>query len=257
VIIAIAFLMAQSGAAAQVGRTGEEIFAQNCAVGYCHGAAGAAGRGPRLRGRSFDEGYVRRVVRDGIPRSAMPAWKDRLSETDLAAVVRYVLSLSTESATPKTTQPAMDRAAPEAAIPADVAPGRALFFDATRETPCGTCHELGNRGIPVGPDLSKIGTKTESEMKRLIEANRPTRVDTIRTASGERFAGLVVSEDARLIRIYDLTAALPVLRTFERSQVLSRERSTSWNHAAYAAGLSDSQIADIIAWLRSDFRTRI
>src|ERR1041384_1664972 len=53
---------------------GETIFAQNCSVGYCHGAAGAAARGPRLRGRTFDKSYLYSVIRDGIPKSAMPAW---------------------------------------------------------------------------------------------------------------------------------------------------------------------------------------
>src|SRR5207247_142081 len=37
---------------------GEKIFALQCSVGYCHGAAGAAARGPRLRGRTFDKNYL-------------------------------------------------------------------------------------------------------------------------------------------------------------------------------------------------------
>ena len=37
---------------------GEGIFAQSCSVGYCHGAAGSAGRGPRLRGRRLERSYV-------------------------------------------------------------------------------------------------------------------------------------------------------------------------------------------------------
>src|SRR5690242_21018321 len=45
---------------------GEKIFAQSCPVGYCHGVAGAAGRGPRLRGRSFSKDYLLNVTRDGI-----------------------------------------------------------------------------------------------------------------------------------------------------------------------------------------------
>ena len=67
--------------------TGEKIFAQSCSVGYCHGAAGAAARGPRLRGRAFDKNYLYGVIRDGIPKSAMPAWKDRFKEDEIRATV--------------------------------------------------------------------------------------------------------------------------------------------------------------------------
>ena len=35
----------------QVVAAGEKTFAASCSVGYCHGKAGRAGRGPRLRGR--------------------------------------------------------------------------------------------------------------------------------------------------------------------------------------------------------------
>ena len=62
---------------------GEKIFAQNCSVGYCHGVAGAAARGPRLQGRTFDKNYLYSAISDGIPKSAMPAWKDRLKEDEL------------------------------------------------------------------------------------------------------------------------------------------------------------------------------
>ena len=86
-MIALALLMAQSVAVPAAGARGEQIFAQNCSVGYCHGIAGVAGRGPRLRGRSFAKDYLYNVTRDGIPSSAMPAWKDRLKEDDIRAVV--------------------------------------------------------------------------------------------------------------------------------------------------------------------------
>src|SRR5260221_6354956 len=77
--------------------TGERIFALNCSVGYCHGAAGAAARGPRLRGRTFDKNYLYSAIRDGIPKSAMPAWKDRLKDEEILATVAYVRRLATAS----------------------------------------------------------------------------------------------------------------------------------------------------------------
>jgi len=69
--------------------SGEKIFAQNCSVGYCHGAGGAAARGPRLRGRTFEKNYLYSAIRDGIPKSAMPAWKDLLTEEQRWSVLNY------------------------------------------------------------------------------------------------------------------------------------------------------------------------
>src|SRR5215467_6300933 len=76
---------------------GEKVFAQSCSVGYCHGAAGAAARGPRLRGRTFDKDYLFSVIRNGIPKSAMPGWKDRLKEDEIWATVGYIQSLASAS----------------------------------------------------------------------------------------------------------------------------------------------------------------
>src|SRR2546423_1351867 len=93
-------LLAQSAQSAESGgetpgiARGEKIFAQSWSVGYCHGVAGAAGRGPRLRGRTFSKDYLLNVTREGIPTSAMPAWKGRLKDDEIHAVVEYVASLS-------------------------------------------------------------------------------------------------------------------------------------------------------------------
>ena len=48
---------------------GSALFAQSCSVGYCHGVAGKAGRGPRLRGREWDKNYLFKVTSEGIPNS--------------------------------------------------------------------------------------------------------------------------------------------------------------------------------------------
>ena len=77
---------------------GYALFAKNCSIGYCHGKAGAAARGPRLRDREFDGAYVYRVTRDGVPNSAMPGWKDKLTDEEIRAIVVYVMSLSNKQA---------------------------------------------------------------------------------------------------------------------------------------------------------------
>ncbi len=78
----------------QVIASGATLFGKNCSVGYCHGSAGRAGRGPRLRGREWDKNYLFKVTYDGIPNSSMPAWKSRLTETEIGSIVAYILTLS-------------------------------------------------------------------------------------------------------------------------------------------------------------------
>src|SRR5262245_30199558 len=92
----------------QVIASGATLFAKNCSVGYCHGSAGRAGRGPRLRGREWEKNYLFKVTYDGIPNSSMPAWKSRLTETEIGSIVAYILTLS------KLTSDKADAAGPAA-----------------------------------------------------------------------------------------------------------------------------------------------
>jgi mono/diheme cytochrome c family protein len=72
------------------GVDGAAVFGDNCAG--CHGGDGSGGIGPRLAGgrvvqRFPDPADQIAVVTDG--RGGMPAWRDRLSEEEIAAVVEY------------------------------------------------------------------------------------------------------------------------------------------------------------------------
>jgi mono/diheme cytochrome c family protein len=69
---------------------GEQVYKDNCA--RCHGNAGGGGAGPKLADgrvvRDFpDPADQAEVVRNG--RGSMPAWKSKLSEEQIDAVVRY------------------------------------------------------------------------------------------------------------------------------------------------------------------------
>ena len=98
---------------------GSKLFAKSCATGYCHGAEGAAARGPRLKGRQFERAYLVKVTRDGIPSSAMPAWKERLSVAEIEAVVDYIVHLNGGK---------VDATQPIGPAPAaNTAPGRGLY----------------------------------------------------------------------------------------------------------------------------------
>ena len=82
-------------------RRGERLFQDNCA--FCH-AADASGRNwigsflqrrPRnlndpsaMAGKSREQ--VRKVIREGLPGTSMPAWKMVLGEQDLEAILAYI-----------------------------------------------------------------------------------------------------------------------------------------------------------------------
>ena len=256
-MIALALLLAQAApdtAAAVAVARGEKLFAQSCAVGYCHGSGGAAARGPRLRGRGFEPGYVVKITRDGIPNTAMPAWKDRLKDDDINAIGAYIESLATAGAA--SADPAVAAAAPapigDFEGPAEVKKGRDLFFDATRGTRCGTCHALGGFGVAIGPDLSKVPAKDARELGRALRVLKPKNVRTVHLKDGESFAAIVVERAPKLVRVYDLASTMPVLRSFLPAEIRSIAMGTAWRHESAIqnySGAELTQTGEFVSWM--------
>lgn len=231
---------------------GTVVFARSCSVGYCHGAGGEAGKGPRLRGRNLDRDYVEDVTRFGIPNSTMPGWEGRLPEADLRAVVAYVMQLS--KATEAVSGPLMPMPAgvgpaefAEFTLPEHVQRGHDLFFDATRGTRCATCHTAGERGIAVASDLTRLANPGEAIAR--LRTLEPKNVVTAKLRSGEIFPAVVSEQDDRYVRLYDLTVPPPVLRTVERSEVVSVDRSKDWRHDAVIPHYSDEELKALIAYM--------
>ena len=253
IALAPLLLLAQSAVDPAVVTRGERIFAQSCSVGYCHGVAGAAGRGPRLRGRSFPNDYLLNVTRDGIPNSAMPAWKGRLKDGEIRAVVEYVASLAaaTDQAPPANPMPPGIGPAiiPSFNGPPQAARGRALFFDPPRNH-CGACHAVGGRGIAIGPDLTALPMKDAAEVMSQIQATRSRHVLAAKLASGEEFPALLAGQNADQVRLYDLTLAPPVLRTSARRDVISLAQNANWRHEDFVRDYSAAELGDIVVYLR-------
>ncbi len=252
-MIAAALLLAQAAADPSIIARGEIVFAQSCSVGYCHGVAGSAGRGPRLRGRSFPKNYLYNVVRDGIPSSAMPAWKERLRSDDIRAVVEYVASLASATDPAPPANPMPPGVGP-ASLPSFNGPpragrGRALFFDAAREN-CGVCHAVGERGIAIAPDLTAPPARSEAELTERIHAAQSRHVLTAKLQSGESFPALLASETGDAVRLYDLTKTPPVLRTLARREIVSLAQNPAWRHDDFVKDYSPPELEDVIAYLR-------
>jgi hypothetical protein len=59
-----------------------------------------------------------------------------------------------------------------------------------------------------------------------------------------------VSETDRLVRLHDLTATPPVLRTLERGELRSLSGPGAWSHAAVSRHYADEEIRSILPFLR-------
>jgi putative heme-binding domain-containing protein len=259
----------------EVAAAGEKVFAVNCSVGYCHGKAGRAGRGPRLRGRSWDKQFLFDVILNGIPSSSMPAWKDRLTEKEIWQTVAYIMTLS------KLTSDVADASEPgEASAPApeqkeastskpseivqhatssigDAERGKNLFFDSSNDLNCGSCHRVRGVGNPIGPDLSRLQERKASQILKDIVLPSSTiapggELLKITLQSGEEVEGLKVEENNSQLKLYDIGSPPPVLRTIPKAQIQKREtEKRSGMPANYGETYTLKQLLDLIAFLKS------
>lgn len=249
-IAAIAIVYAQPGVPlgtpAAVAR-GDKLFAQGCAVGYCHGAAGTAARSPRLRGRTFDRDYLIRVIREGIPNTAMPAWGDRLTDRDIGDLADYVQSLANAPVgTDEAPTAAVTQTAPAPVtvteLPEEQRRGRELFFDLTRQGRCSICHQLEGVGVAVGPEIAKVSSLKEPDALKVLRYGRPRTVRTIVLKSGERFPGVIAERSAARTRVYDLSATPPVLRTILQAELAGIQRQTNWLHRTAVRAYTNEEL---------------
>ena len=225
--------------------SGEKVFAQSCATGYCHGARGTPAGAPRLAGRGFDQAYITSTVTRGLPGTAMPAFGTTLSRADLAAVVAYVATLNGIANPSVNLGPGPGAAGPsETALSPEAERGRALFFDAIRSFGrCSTCHEVNGIGISVTTPIAKI--PADAAALRVL-ATQDVRTATV---DGDAMPALIVSQGKTRALFYDLTSVPPVLRTVDPGTLKVTEGS-AWRHAAVISAYNDSELGSILAYLR-------
>lgn len=243
---------------------GSALFAQNCAVGYCHGSEGRAARGPALRDRVWEPRDLYRVTADGLPGTSMPGWEGILADRDVWAVAAYVLSLSSEppagAGAVIELRPAEGRTA-GAELSAEALRGKELFFDLTRQRRCGVCHRLDGMGTAIGPNLAVAARgKSREDLMRAI-ANPQAEVAYgfeqawLELRSGERIEGVLADETESRVRIFDAAAVPPPLRTVLKREIReqgTRERSSMPDglDRTYAA----EEIELIVTYLRETSR---
>ena len=133
---------------------GEILYQANCVT--CHGLEGDEvrsadlSRGEFRRGSSDDD--LIRIIRNGIPGTAMPA--NNLTQIQAANIVRYLRSLAATE--------------PLTSLPGDAARGQALVEG---KGACLSCHRIGVTGSRVGPDLTDVG-----RVRRRVELERASSI---------------------------------------------------------------------------------
>lgn len=257
IVVAVPVLMSQPatvlGTRASVVR-GDKLFAQGCAVGYCHGAGGSAARSPRLRGRTFERDYLIKVIQNGIPNTAMPAWGDRLTDADINDLSDYIQSLANApvevTAGPASETVLTTTAEQPSDIPDEYRAGRDLFFDLTRTYRCSICHRLSGRGQAAGPDITNVAALKVADGPQVLRYGRPRTVRTYLLTTGERFAGVTLDRGAAFTRVYDLTSPPPVLRNLMNTDIQAVQRATTWRHGNVVRGYSLEEMQQIWNYVR-------
>lgn len=232
--IAAAACRAQDGAAER----GARLYRSNCAIPYCHGPEGSAGRAPRLAGHHYNVNGMFKVITWGIPGTGMPEFTTRLKSGEIADLVAYIMTLGGPAAAP-----APAPVTPPRAMTAEARAGRALFFDAARMGTCGSCHELDGWGVPVGPDLARLRPERFNDLREVALRS----LVTVRPAGEASFAAVLVERSEARVRVYDLTAEIPVLRSFAAARV-GIEPGADWRHARNYTADELQIIARYLRW---------
>jgi putative heme-binding domain-containing protein len=133
----------------------------------------------------------------------------------------------------------------------DLKHGHEIFLQA-----CATCHRMGNEGSDVGPDLlGQLGMAEESLLKDILMPNERIRpgfeTTLVQTREGGAITGLLKSDDATSLTLVQASAVEQVLL---RKDVLGVRRLATSLMPSFAEGLKPSDVADLLAWLRSNLK---
>lgn len=141
-------------------KNGEVIYQKRCV--WCHGVdgdgLGAAGDYLNPPPRSFEDGQYKikttqfedlvptdenlfRMVKDGMPGTAMPGWSQLLKDQEIWDVVQYIKTFAGYDE--ETAGPEIDYGTQVASSPESIAKGKELFEDGDR---CVECHGKTGKG---------------------------------------------------------------------------------------------------------------
>lgn len=243
---------------------GAKLFAPSCGNAYCHGSGGKGGGAPRLRGKGLEAAYLFKTISNGIPGTAMLSFKSELSAEQIWKLVAFVMSdakanpdARLESSVADNPSPRPGSTSGSLSITGSAQAGKSLFFDSSESKSCCHCHSLQGEGASIGPDLSKVGSRSSRELFHWIilpHALKDQRYAALKLTlrNGDKIVGIKKDEDAESIRVYDTTELPAVLRTIQKTDALSVENATeSVMPKDYASLYTMKQLLDLVTFLRS------
>ena len=217
---------------------GRKSYEAHCAM--CHGLDGRGGEhAPGIANsrtvQADSDKALLQIVRAGIPRAGMPAFS-YLPESDLAAVVKYVRSLS-----------GMTNVEP---VKGDPQRGERLFFGKAQ---CGDCHMLAGKGGFIGADLSEFAVAHSPEDIRevIVRPNEKLlpghEVISVETVEGQRLSGLARNEDNFSLQLQGTDGEFHLLM---KSQIAKVERTGhSLMPSDYGTRLSSAELDDLVSYI--------
>jgi cytochrome c oxidase cbb3-type subunit III len=215
---------------------GERAFRQSCA--NCHGPDGNLipgidfSRG-QFRGQFSDDDLVR-IIRTGIPNTAMPA-SPNMTDPQARQVVAYLRSL------PKTRA---------GTITGDTARGKTVFDS---KGGCASCHRVGAIGSRVGPELTNIGAvRGAAELQRSLvepaaEVQPTNRFYRVVQKDGTTVTGRLLGHDTFTVQMLDTKEQL---RSFMKAD-LKEQGFVPSPMPSYKSTLTPQELADVVSYLAS------
>lgn len=216
---------------------GKRLYRIHC--GVCHGMEGRTGRGARLARRSYRRGNsdaeLFDLIEAGVPGTDMPGlWMD---EDSIWRILLFVRTFAEQASL-----------ACEAGA-ADAAAGKDVFEN---KGSCLACHTVGSEGGRLGPDMSFAGEMYTAEQLRtaLLAPARhiSDRYQTVRlvTRDGDHVEGVRLNENLYQVHLMDRAENL---RSFSKDRLTSLEQPQESLMPAYGDLLSESDLANLVAYL--------
>ena len=137
------------------------------------------------------------------------------------------------------------------AMTGDPKRGEAIFFAEAMQ--CAKCHKVGEKGVPLGPELTEIGkTRTRAEiLDSLLQPSAKVEPKfasyLVKTADGRSFTGLLVKRDDKQLVLRDAENKEVVLAAADVEAVQPSRLSLMPD--GLVSGLTPQEAADLLEFL--------